>query len=101
MVSCIGGFPRMIRRSPATRLAECCWPRENGSQPDSSLLDSWKDYIGALKASIDETSFNQLKTTIMGRAQEVASAAGGILGLGSTSNAESEVMKDLESAFGV
>ena len=70
------------------------------SKPEGNLLDSWKDYIGALKSSIDETSFNQLRTTILGRAQEVASAAGGILGIGSTSAAETAVMKDLESAFG-
>ena len=69
-------------------------------QPSEQLLQSWKEYVGALKDTLGETAINQLKTTVIGRARQVADAAGGILGFGKTSDKESAVIDELEKAFG-
>jgi hypothetical protein len=69
-------------------------------KPSPELLDSWKAYIRALKASLDPTSMNQLRDSIMGRAREVARSAGGVLGIGpKISKVEQEVIDDLSSTF--
>ncbi len=69
-------------------------------KPSADLLTSWKEYVSALKESLDEAAFGQLKSTVIGRARQVADAAGGILGFGKTSDVESSVIDDLEKAFG-
>lgn len=69
-------------------------------QPSDQLLVSWKEYIGALKESLGETAINQLKASVIGRARQVADAAGGILGFGKTSDKETAVIDELEKAFG-
>ena len=70
------------------------------AKPDPGLLDSWKAYIHSIKESLDETAFSQLKTKVMGRAQAVAEAAGGFLGMGSVSPSETKVLEELAAAFG-
>ena len=69
------------------------------SQPGDDLLQSWKAYVSSLKENIDAAAFGQLKTTVVGRAKEVADAAGGILGIGKTSSKEAGVIAELEQAF--
>jgi hypothetical protein len=69
-------------------------------RPDSDLLDAWKSYIQAVKEKSEATMISQLKSVVLGKAKEVAEAAGGILGFGNkTSAAEQKVLDDLESAF--
>lgn len=52
----------------------------------------------ALNESIDPVAFNQLKALVMRRAENVAEAAGGFLGLGNkVSDAERKVIDDLGS----
>ncbi|MFK7766947.1 MAG: hypothetical protein AB8B55_06970 [Mariniblastus sp.] len=69
-------------------------------QPTGELLDTWKAYIGSLKPSLDAAAFNQLKTSIIERAENVAESAGGFLGLGDkVSAAERTVLDDLAAAF--
>ena len=69
------------------------------NKPEDALLASWKEYIAALKSKIDATSFSQLQTTVIGRAKEVAGAAGGILGIGTTSATETAVINELDASF--
>ena len=69
------------------------------TQPPGDLLDSWKAYVAALKDGLEPAAFGQLKTSVVGRAKSVADAAGGILGIGTTSSKESQVIEDLEKAF--
>ena len=69
-------------------------------QPSEELLQSWKEYVGALRETLGETAINQLKTTVIGRARQVGDAAGGILGFGKTCDKEVAVIDDLEKAFG-
>lgn len=69
-------------------------------KPADDLLDSWKAYVSALKTTLDETAYGQIKTSILSRAKDVAEAAGGFLGLGNkVSDSEESVIAELESAL--
>jgi tellurite resistance protein len=68
--------------------------------PDKSLLGAWKDYVGALSKKLSEEARQQLHQDVIGRARQVAEAAGGILGLvHKVSAAERAVLAELEKAF--
>lgn len=69
------------------------------TKPQAELLQSWKSYIAAMKQTLDETTLKQLKNSVIGRAKQVANAAGGILGIGATSDDEAQVIAELEKAF--
>lgn len=70
------------------------------ARPGVELLDSWKAYISTVKASLNESAFALLKDSVLGRAEEVAEAAGGFLGLGNkVSVSEERVLKELAAAF--
>ena len=69
-------------------------------RPSFELLEAWKAYITALKPTLDGAAFTQLKHSIMNRAEEVATAAGGFLGLGNkVSDAERKVLAELDNSF--
>ncbi len=70
------------------------------ARPGNELLDSWKSYIAALKGQLDETSFSQLKASVINRAETVAESAGGFLGLGTVSDKEKQAIADLAATFG-
>lgn len=69
-------------------------------KPASTLFDSWKEYIGALKGTLDDAAVSQIKRSVVDRAKRVADSAGGFLGIGSTSAAEQSVLQEMESVFG-
>ena len=68
-------------------------------EPADTLLQAWKDYVASLKAILDATSFDHLKTTVVQRAREVADSAGGFLGIGKTSDRERAVINEIERSF--
>ena len=68
-------------------------------QPDESLLVAWKDYVNALKGELDQAAFNQLKSSVLSRATDIAKSAGGFLGINAINDAESQVINELEHAF--
>ncbi|MGI9517492.1 MAG: hypothetical protein ACR2NP_10620 [Pirellulaceae bacterium] len=68
-------------------------------RPGDDFLQAWKDYVTALKQSLDATSLQQVQKSVIERAQRVANAAGGFLGLGSTSAVEQRVIDELNAAF--
>ena len=69
-------------------------------QPDDQLLGAWTEYVSAMKSTLEEAAVNQLKSSIVSRAQTVAEAAGGILGLGNkVSEPERNLLAKLEEAF--
>lgn len=72
------------------------WLKE---QPGDELLDAWKSYVNALKSTLESAAFSQLGNSIMLRAENVANAAGGFLGLGKTSDVERQVLEDLNKVF--
>ena len=63
------------------------------------LQTTWKEYVAALGESLGPDGMKSLEAKVIGRARDVATAAGGILGLGSISDAEGKVLDDLASAF--
>jgi len=71
------------------------------SQPlDDELLNTWKSCIAALGAELDADAFAAMKEEVIGKAREVASAAGGFLGLtNKVSSQEEDMLTELESAF--
>ncbi|MCB1050332.1 MAG: hypothetical protein H6510_10460 [Acidobacteria bacterium] len=69
-------------------------------QPDAKLIQTWKDYVFALKAEMKDIALMEIKENILGRARAVAEAAGGFLGLvHKISAAEQAVLDDLSQAF--
>jgi len=65
-----------------------------------SLLDSWEEYISALVADLSDTARENLKQNTLERAQRVARATGGFLGLGNKVSVEEQVILDrVEAAF--
>ena len=68
-------------------------------KPDMQLLACWKDYIAALAATFDADAYAQVRDNLLQRARQVATSAGGILGLGSISSTEQNKLAELEAAF--
>ncbi len=69
-------------------------------KPDSDYLTAWEAYIGQLRGQLDSPTFEQLKLHIVTRAEDVAKAAGGFLGLGSKISGREQAMLDrLAKAF--
>ncbi|MBW3597407.1 MAG: hypothetical protein KY475_09040 [Planctomycetes bacterium] len=81
--------------SPAHRLLEN-WLSE---KPGPQLLATWKEYVAALQKSVDPQTFQSLRDTILDRAESVAQAAGGFLGVASVSSKEKAVLAELHRAF--
>ena len=69
-------------------------------RPDTAFLQAWGEYIVDLCAELGEAERAALQQEILGRARQVAEAAGGILGLGNkVSEAEQRALDELEKAF--
>ena len=69
-------------------------------RPGAELLEAWKGYAAALVAELDEADAAAVRGDIMSRAQAVAEAAGGFLGLGSVSREERRMLAELAAALG-
>lgn len=82
---------------PGYKLLECWLSRK----PDGKLLTIWKDYVSTLSQTLGDAAKDALKQDLLGRAREVAEAAGGLLGFGNKiSSSEQTVLSELEEAFG-
>jgi hypothetical protein len=69
-------------------------------RPSPALLAAWKAYVAALSRALDAQAKQALQQDLLGRARQVAEAAGGFLGLGKRiSRAEQAVLAELEQAF--
>jgi len=64
------------------------------------LITAWKEYAGSLSDSLSAAAVATLRAETVDQAEQIATAAGGILGLGSISGSEAKVIRDLKSAFG-
>jgi hypothetical protein len=68
--------------------------------PPPRLLEVWTQYVKALSENLDAAERDTLRDEVIGRAREVAEAAGGFLGMGSKiSQAEQKMLERLEAAF--
>lgn len=86
----------IVPGSPAHQLLDT-WTLQ---RPPRELMDSWRGYIAALLAELSADQRRALEDRILGRAREVAQAAGGFLGMASVSREEEEMLAELASAFG-
>lgn len=69
-------------------------------RPALGAVVAWKDYVRAICSTLEPATVFKLKQGVMGRAEKVARAAGGILGLGNkVSAAEQTCLDDLAKAF--
>jgi hypothetical protein len=67
--------------------------------PDSKLMDTWRDYVATLLSHLDVRAREQIRESLLARAKQIASASGGIMGVGSISMLEREVIDEIESAM--
>lgn len=70
------------------------------NRPGPEVLNAWREYIAGLREHLDPVATEALHHDILGRAREVAEAAGGFLGAGpKVSRAEEDVLAELARAF--
>jgi hypothetical protein len=71
-----------------------------GSRPAEGVSALWSDYVRAVCAALEPATVATLKRGVIGRAEKIAAAAGGFLGMGNKiSAAERECMDRLAQAF--
>ncbi|HSL84481.1 MAG TPA: hypothetical protein VLF66_17040 [Thermoanaerobaculia bacterium] len=69
------------------------------TRPDAELLTAWEGYVEALVAGLDGAERQALRHELLDRARAVAESAGGFLGMGKVSDAETAMLARLERAF--
>jgi hypothetical protein len=68
--------------------------------PDRKLLDAWTQLVKGISAQVSPDEAARLQADLLQRARMVASASGGVLGIGSkVSSAEAAKLAQLEAAF--
>ena len=65
-------------------------------KPDPQFLQLWKKYIGSVWERFSPDEQWQMRQNLLKAAHDVASAAGGFLGIGAISASERAVLEDLE-----
>ncbi len=69
-------------------------------KPGPEIMNAWKLYVAALCKQLDAKEVQKLQADLLDRAESVAEAAGGILGVTSKISAtEREMIKTLQQAF--
>lgn len=68
-------------------------------RPGDDLFKIWAEYVAALNNTLDAGAFQILGNEVFQRAKSVASAAGGILGVGKISDVEQKVLDGIKQAF--
>jgi hypothetical protein len=69
-------------------------------RPGDALIDAWADYVRVLSAVFRPEDRERFADLVMGQAEGVAEATGGLLGFGSKTSAEEKrILERLASAF--
>ena len=68
-------------------------------RPEPSLIETWKDYVGAVRLILSEESYSALQESTARRASAVGNAAGGFFGTGAIRPAERAAIDELNAAF--
>jgi len=69
-------------------------------RPDPKLLSAWIHMVEGLCEHMTPEQVRALRADLIERARSIASASGGLLGVGKVSAAEADMIQQLESAFG-
>lgn len=72
------------------------WLKE---KPSQKLIDAWKKYTRGIWEHLTKEEQVLMRVNIVGRAREVAVAAGGFLGVSSISPKEEALLKELEKVL--
>ncbi len=67
--------------------------------PDPGLDALWRSYIETVCGALSVEARLRLRSGILGHARDVATSAGGVMGLGAISRSEEQVLSRLEAAF--
>ena len=68
-------------------------------RPEPRLLTAWIHMVQGINENLTHEQVEALREGLVERARAVASASGGVLGVGKISSAEAEMVRQLESAF--
>jgi hypothetical protein len=63
-------------------------------RPTPESMAAWKNYVRAICATLEPATVAKLKEGVIGRAEKIAKAAGGILGFGSKISASEQACLD-------
>lgn len=81
--------------SPSYQLYEA-WLSQ---KPDESLLDTWREYVVILFEHLDDKGREQFRNDLNERAERIARASGGVLGIGSISKGERKVLDEIKETL--
>jgi hypothetical protein len=68
-------------------------------KPEPKLLTAWIQMVAGLSEHMTPEQVQALRAGLVERARAIASASGGLLGVGKVSAAEADMIQQLESAF--
>jgi hypothetical protein len=68
-------------------------------RPEPKLLSAWTQMVRGLREHLTPEQVEALRAGLIERAQAIAGASGGFLGVGKVSGAEADMIRQLESAF--
>lgn len=69
------------------------------ARPAAALMDTWEAFVTTLREQAGSDAFAAIAGNVADRARSVAKAAGGILGIGAISQAESDALARIEAAL--
>ena len=72
------------------------WLKE---KPNQQLMDAWKKYSRAIWEELTESEKVLMRESIVGKAREIAEAAGGFLGVASITPQEKALLEELEKVL--
>jgi hypothetical protein len=67
-------------------------------RPDRSLLETWKHYVSEVKPTLTEEAWKQFAHEVVEQATAVAHASGGLLGYGTVSVTEKNIIDQIREA---
>lgn len=69
-------------------------------RPSPESMEAWRNYVRAVCATLEPDTVQKLKQSVIGRAEKIAKAAGGILGFGSkVSGTEQACLDEMSKSF--
>jgi len=68
-------------------------------RPDDTLKQAWIGYAGVLASNLPPQELKRLRASVLDRAERVAKASGGVMGLNRVSTSERAMLDDLKAAF--
>jgi tellurite resistance protein len=68
-------------------------------KPPAKLLEAWETYAVTLARTLSPADRDNMKADVIGRARDIAKAAGGFLGIAKISAAEEQALQRLAQAF--